>query len=351
MIGTHADTMGGISSVVGVYRDAGLFQRFPIEYIATHRDGGAGRKLRTMGGALWRFAVLALRGQVALAHVHTASRASFWRKSLFFLIAFLCRIPVLLHLHGAEFHVFYERDCGPLRRWLVRAIYNRVSHVVVLSASWRDWVSSISRNPRISVVYNPVVVPPAVADWSQRLPGQTLFFGRVGQRKGTYDLLAAAASLKAEFPGLRLDIGGDGEVEHASAEAAALGLQQQVHFLGWVRGDAKAAALARSSIYALPSYNEGLPMSVLEAMAAGLPILSTPVGGIPEAVSDGVEGFLVPAGDVAQLTARWRQLLADPALAQRMGAAARHKVQTTFSAQALLPQIESIYLALGAARA
>jgi glycosyltransferase involved in cell wall biosynthesis len=100
-------------------------------------------------------------------------------------------------------------------------------------------------------------------------------------------------------------------------------------------------------LYALPSYNEGLPMSVLEAMAAGLPVLATPVGGIPEAVSDGVEGFLVAPGDVAALAARLAQLLQDDGLAQRMGAAARRKVETTFSSQAVLPHVEKMYQELG----
>lgn len=88
-------------------------------------------------------------------------------------------------------------------------------------------------------------------------------------------------------------------------------------------------------------------MSVLEAMAAGMPILSTPVGGIPEAITDGVEGFLVSPGDVAALAARLQQLLQDDALAARMGAAARRKVELCFSSQAVLPRVQAMYQELG----
>ena len=84
-------------------------------------------------------------------------------------------------------------------------------------------------------------------------------------------------------------------------------------------------------------------MSILEAMAAGLPIVSTPVGGIPEAVTDGVEGFLVTPGDIPALTARLRQLLMDEALRQQIGRAAREKISTTFSDKCIVPQIEAIY--------
>lgn len=349
MIGTHPDTMGGVSSVVNVYRDAGVFARHPIKYLASHRDGSPAAKLAAFGGAVVRFAGMLLARRVALIHVHMASRGSFWRKCVFMLGARLCGVPSILHLHGAEFHVFYEQECGPWRRRLIRSIFDHAGHVIVLSETWRKWVRGISINPNLSVIYNPVTVPQPAPDWARRVPGRTLFFGRVGARKGTYDLLQAAAVIKDAH--LSLHIGGDGEVAKATAAAAELGLASQVQLLGWVRGDTKRDALAEAMIYALPSYNEGLPMSVLEAMAAGLPILSTPVGGIPEAVSDGVEGFLVPPGDVPALAARWQQLLNDEGLARRMGEAARRRVEQSFSAEAVLPQVERLYQTMGAGQA
>ena len=129
--------------------------------------------------------------------------------------------------------------------------------------------------------------------------------------------------------------------------AEELGIADHVELLGWVRGEDKERLLATAVLYVLPSYNEGLPVSVLEAMAAGLPILTTPVGGIPEAVTDGVEGFLVEPGDVRTLADRLERLLADADLARRMGVAARHKVEAAFSANAVVPQLEAMYAAMG----
>ncbi|UGQ47650.1 glycosyltransferase family 4 protein [Massilia endophytica] len=348
MVGTDPQTMGGVAAVVNVYREAGLFQQYPVRYLSTHRDGGGWTKLRAAAGALLSFAGLLLRGRVSLLHCHTASRNSFWRKTPFFLLAFLFRVPAILHLHGGEFHLFYEKESGPLKRRLIRFIYDHAAHIIVLSERWRQWVSGMSRNPNISVIYNPVLLPQPAPDWSQRVPGQTLFFGRLGKGKGVYDLLAAARELKDGHPGLQLALGGDGEVEQARAAAAELGIGEQTAFLGWVRGEQKLSALRQATIYTLPSYNEGMPMSILEAMAWGLPVLATPVGGIPDAISDGVEGFLVAPGDVGALAQRWAQLLDDPQLAQRMGEAARRKVAAVFATDAVLPRLGQLYQSLGA---
>jgi glycosyltransferase involved in cell wall biosynthesis len=347
MLGTGLDTMGGIASVVRVYQEAGLLRRYGVRYIATHCDGGKLRKLRAMLGAYAAFIGMLLRGQVGLLHVHVASRASFWRKSGFFALAFALRIPAILHLHGAEFAQFYGEECGPLRRRMIRAIFDRCQRVVVLSDAWKRWVQGVSRNPHVEAIYNPVLLPPAAVAWTARQRGAVLSLGRLGKRKGSYDLLEAAARVLPAAPGVELRLGGDGELDAVRARAAQLGMAGHLNLLGWVNGERKEQQLSAAMLYALPSYNEGLPMSVLEAMAAGLPVLATPVGGIPEAVSDGVEGFLVAPGDVAALAARLAQLLQDDGLAQRMGAAARRKVETTFSSQAVLPHVEKMYQELG----
>lgn len=347
MLGTGFDTMGGVSAVVNVYRAAGLFDRFSIRYLATHADGGKLKKLMAMVRAWFSLLFELLAGRVSILHVHVASRASFWRKSLFFLLAFVFRVPAILHLHGGHFAMFYGDECGPLRQRFIRYVFNRSAYVVVLSAGWRIWVNSISNNANVVTIFNPVVMPAEPIPWTGRHQGEVLFLGRLGQGKGSYDLLEAAARVAPAHQSLRLKLGGDGELVATAERAAQLGIGDKVDVLGWVTGSDKARYLAGSYIYALPSYAEGLPMSVLEAMAAGLPVLTTPVGGIPEAITDGVEGFLVKPGDIDTLARRLQSLLDDDDLARRMGAAARAKVASTFSSSAVLPALEQIYLELG----
>lgn len=347
MLGTRYDTMGGISAVVNVYRAAGLFDRYSIQYLTTHCDGTSAEKILILMKALATYVSLLFSGRIGLMHVHMSSRASFWRKCLFVLPAFSLRVPTIIHLHGSEFAIFYEKECGWLSKRFVRRVFNSASRIVVLSSAWEGWVRGMCTNPRVEAVYNPVLVPEQASPWSARADGEVLFLGRLGKRKGTYDLVEAAAQLHASTDRLRLMMGGDGETKEISARAASLGMADKVKLLGWVRGLDKEQYLSSARIYALPSYNEGLPMSVLEAMAAGLPVISTPIGGIPEAVSDGIEGFLVPPGDVALLADRLERLLNDDELAKRMGTAARNKVLTTFSADAVLPRVERIYNELG----
>lgn len=347
MVGTSLDTKGGISSVVRVYADAGLFKRYRVQYLATHRDGGAIAKLGAMLGAYARFVAMLVTGQVGLLHVHVASRASFWRKSGFFLLAFLFRIPTILHLHGGGFAVFFEQECGPLRRAYIRYIFNHASRVLVLSSGWLAWVRSISSNERIATMFNPVLLPPALPAWSTRGQGSVLFLGKLGKAKGVYDLLQAGAMLRERCPMLRLAMGGDGDLAAMQEKIDALGVTQQVELLGWVQGEQKLGLLDSCRIYVLPSYMEGLPMSILEAMAHGVPVIATAIGGIPDAIEDGVEGYLLAPGDAAGLADCIERLLNDAALAQRMGAAGRRKVERHFCAAAVMPQLETMYTELG----
>lgn len=347
MLGTRFDTMGGISSVVNVYRLNGLFDRFPIIYIATHCDGRVRKKLLVMLSAFFSFLKLLACGQVGLVHIQASRSASFWRKLLFVLPSCILRVPVVFHLHSGAFDKFYANDCGFIGKAIVRFVFNVSDKVVVLSSQWESWVLSVCPRSNVVSLYNPVVCEALDGADLDHAPMALLSLGRVGYNKGSFDLIRAVKLVSDSCPKVNVAIGGDGDVSEAQRLVREMRLEEHFEFLGWVTGDTKKLRLRTSGVYVLPSYSEGLPMSVLEAMAAGLPIISTPVGGIPEAVTDGVEGFLVQPGDVEALADRIGRLLADPELARRMGEAARRKVETTFSAEVLLPQLEAMYAEFG----
>jgi glycosyltransferase involved in cell wall biosynthesis len=342
MLGTSFETPGGISSVVKVYRDTGLLSRQDVRYLETHRDGSAARKLNYFLRAWLRFAWLSMSCQIALMHVHHASHASFWRKLMFILPAYLLRVPVVIHLHGGGFAKFYAEESGPRVQALIRLVYDRAACVIVVSQTWRKWVQSISRNPNVQAVYNPVQVPPMV-EFATREEAMILFLGKIGPIKGCYDLLRAVARLQHKYPRLKICMAGNGELAQARALGDELGLRTRLELPGWIDGAQKQQFLARASIYAQPSYFEALPMSILEAMACGLPVLATLVGGIPDVVADGEHGLLVPPRDVDALTAALDRLLADATLRRRMGAYARNQVEHIFSSDRILPQIDRIY--------
>lgn len=349
MLGTAPGTRGGIAAVVNVYRAHGHFERWPIDYVATHCDGGAIRKLLTGARALVSFlALLARHGRVVL-HVHSASRWSFWRKSVFMAIGHAAGCPVIFHLHGGGYARFYEEECGPLRRRLIRYFLDRAACIVVLSRTWSDWVSGVTSNPRIVCAPNPVL--PGAMKRTPRGGHTLLFLGRIERAKGIFDLLEAMSGLRPELPGLQLVCAGEGDTAAVLRHAERLGIADAVLFTGWIGPAEMRAWMNRSALFVLPSYTEAMPMSLLEAMAAGLPVVATAVGGIPDVVTDGHDGFLFTPGDVATLEKLLRVLLCDRALAARLGAAARGTIEQRFCADRVMARLNEVYAELGLAPA
>jgi glycosyltransferase involved in cell wall biosynthesis len=158
-----------------------------------------------------------------------------------------------------------------------------------------------------------------------------LFVGRLAAVKGVPVLLTAFAGLRRAFPGASLTLIGDGpERARLAAEAARLGLTGAVTFAGTRAQDEVAAALAQTDIFVLPSFAEGVPVVLMEAMASRLPVVATAIAGVPELVEHGVAGLLVPPGDALALEQALKRLLGDPGLRQRMGAAGRAAVVAGF---------------------
>ncbi len=347
MLGTAFDTMGGIPTVVNVYREAGLFELWPILYISTHRDGSRVIKLYTFLLAIFRFIIVLASGSVGLVHAHTASRSSFWRKSIFFILCFIFKRPVIFHLHGAEFKMFYDLEASKTTKFIIRFILNRMAVIIVLSPQWAEIMSNISENKNIVKIYNPIQVDIKHSEAPVKENYTLLFLGRFGKRKGIFDLLKAFSDVHKRVPNIELLCGGDGDLAGVEQMAKELLLGDRVHILGWVTGEAKIDLFSTADIYILPTYNEGLPMGILEAMASGLPVVSTPVGGIPDAIEDGVEGFLIQPGDVDALAEAIEKLLTDGELREKMGRAAQQKVIDCFTPERILPQLEALYSKFG----
>lgn len=342
MLGTSAEANGGIASVIDVYRRHGLFERHNMRCLATHCSGSARQKIRLFAQAWFSYAGMLLRGRVALVHVHSAVGTSFWRKAAFLLPSFLFRVPTILHLHSGRFPQFYEGQCGAVEKWLFRQIVRRVRCTVTVSGALTTWLRGLFPAAYALTVANPMLMPDDV-DFARRDSARILFLGKLGQAKGCFDLLRALAMLLDRHPDVTLVMGGDGDVDAVRAEIARLGLAAHVELPGWVSGTAKQAMLQHCAVYVLPSYSEGMPMSVLEAMAAGLVVVATRVGGIPEAITHGKEGLLVQPGNVAALAEALDWLLSHEDSRRRMGEAGRRKVAAQFSGDVAIAVLESLY--------
>jgi glycosyltransferase involved in cell wall biosynthesis len=281
-------------------------------------------------------------------HAHAASGASFARKSLVLLLARATGCRTIFHLHGGGFRQFATIRSGVLMRRWIRHTLERSTLVIALSEGWAGFVRGYAPQARVAVVPNAVVVPSQAAGRAEA--GRILFLGRIEAAKGVAELLEAAALLAPRFPQLRLVLAGTGERDAWRQAAQARGIGDRVELPGWLDASARDAELARAAIFCLPSHAEGLPMSLLEAMASGRAVVASAVGGIPEALRDGENGLLVPPCDAQALAAALARLLADDSLCTRLGAAARMTVQQHYSTEAVCGRLAAIYNDLTGAR-
>ena len=343
MVGPSTSSQGGVASVVMSWKSAGLFERWPITYLETHVEGSKLDKLRVGISALLRLLVLLASNRVACVHLHVARRISFWRKSVFALAAIVLRIPVLLHIHSGGFPAFFYDECNWLQQRFIRFVLGQADQLIVLSKVWHEILRPISINHRITVIENFVALPAHVPDDAARNKHHILFLGLLNRDKGFYDLLEAIEPLCEEFPSLMLACGGKGNQDEVVERIRKLRLEKHVKLLGWISSQSKEVWLSRASFFVLPSYVEGMPMGLLEAMAWGLPVVSTKIGGIPDAIEHGREGLLIDPGDIAGLRDAMRQLLRNDEERGQMGVAARSKVDREFTARAIMPRIDHLY--------
>lgn len=288
---------------------------------------------------------------ICIVHIHGAAKGSFFRKyGVFFIARYLFRKKVIYHSHGSEFKDFYNNASGFTAAW-VRHFLKRVDVVICLSRSWEIFFRSRFAVRKIVVLENIVeraVETPLIATGkpADGMPVQLLFLGVIGRRKGIFDLLETIIQHKQQLTGrIHLQIAGNGEVEKLLSLIEQEQLQQLVTYKGWVTGEEKYKAIADADVYILPSYNEGLPLSILEAMSYGKAIVATPVGGIPEIVQHQVNGLLVQPGSKDEIAAALFYLIANPDQIKAMGVCSQQLV-APYYAEEVIPKLEEVYCEL-----
>lgn len=342
MFGPALEARGGMASVAQSYAEAGLFSQCGVRYLNTYEGPGIPLQLRVFGSALLKLLVALLFRKVDLVHLHSATRGSFFRKSL---LAALCRlsgVPYLFHLHSGEFlKDFAERWPQWKRRWAQRTL-SGASRVIVLSESWKAAFASQFPGARCEIILNPVEVPDRLPDKRDRR-NELLFLGRITDKKGAFDLLRALPAALARQPKLRLTLAGPGDIERAKQLVLDLGLPAGVvDFPGWIDGPHKVMALERAGTFVLPSHFEGVPIGILEAMAEGLAIVATRVGGIPDVVDSGRNGRLVPVGDIEALSEALSQVADEASVTETQVQCAFVTVQS-HKLQAVVASLAGLY--------
>ena len=288
---------GGISSVIMEYKKA--IRTFKYQPTTTSEDIRITALSFPFLVLQFFFKLLIVKRHSKIIHIHGASQGSFYRKYIFFIIAkYIFRKKVIYHMHGGMFHVFYE-NASSLVKGCVRHFVNNTDCLIVLSDWWKDYFEKTFQPQRICIVPN-IVSATQVQDITYERSGRIkfLFLGKIGDKKGVYDLLEVLRDYRDELEGkYLLELGGNGETEKLQALISEYQLEDSVKFLGFITGTEKEKLLRTADVNILPSYHEGLPITILEAMSYGLPIISTKVGGIPEIVLPHKNGLLIEAGD------------------------------------------------------
>jgi glycosyltransferase involved in cell wall biosynthesis len=325
-LGPALSVKGGVSAVERMIVDS-IGQTIELHHIGTTVDGAFWRKLRAFVGAMVTLQRALRRDRKLLVHIHFASRGSTLRKTILAAMTLRAGRPLILHAHGGAFDRFFD-DLPAFLQRAVQRTFARADRLIVLSTQWRDfYIRRLGMAPsKVTILRNPTVLPRRIPQRCGRDRVQFLFLGRIEEQKGVFDILSAFAALPDELRcRARLVFAGDGDAASLIARAGEHARSIELH--AWVDIEQRNALLAASDVFLLPSYREGLPMALLEAMAFGLPVITTGVGGIPDIVSDGREGALVEPGNVPALTSAMRRLIEDESLRIELGTRARQRAE------------------------
>ena len=338
MIGPARSVKGGMTTVVDNYYEYGLDKKVNIKYIETINDKNKLSKL-----------IKEIKGMIEfkksinsydVVHIHMASRRSTFRKGKYVRIAKEKGKKVIIHIHGAEYKLFYD-ECNEKQKEYIKETLKLADVIIVLSEEWKEFFSKLVDKNKIVVIYNSIIVP---NDFKKDLDTKKiLFLGRLGQRKGIYDLLDVVEQLIKKYPDLELYIGGDGEIEKVQSIISINNLEKNIKYVGWTTGEKKENLLMECSYYVLPSYNEGMPMSVLEGMAYKNITISTNVGGIPKVIQNGENGMIINPGDKETLYNYFDKLFTDKKLRKKLSENGRRTIEEKFNIKKVINKLIELY--------
>jgi glycosyltransferase involved in cell wall biosynthesis len=334
----------GIMSVLSTYFKDGNFENYKIKYIATSHRGNRILKFILLISSLINFTLDVMFTNTRMVHIHSADFRSMFRKMIYASIAILFKKKVLFHIHGGQFDRFYGQTPIILKN-LISRVLDKVDIIIVLSEFWAKYMSTITKNCNIRILYNPVLGSEFVF-YSRTYRNDrknVLYMTMLTADKGIFDLLGAIPIVLEKEPSAKFLFCGEGELEKCRTICKEKAIINNVEFYGWVSGKDKINQFYNAEVFVLPSHFEGLPVSMIEAMFAGLPIVTTPVGGIPDVFEDGVNGFLVPVGDKEAIAESILRLLQNKPLREKMGQHNRHEAYESFDVHSIIAKLLEIY--------
>jgi glycosyltransferase involved in cell wall biosynthesis len=363
MVGPVPPPFGGIASIIDdlVHSslrddyDIEVFERIPGEKFPPQASGRIGANLFRIKRFRSFFKQLH-SGKHSLVHIHSSDTAEFLGTTIFMILARVAGAKVLLHIQGGDWKEFYTYNS------LFRRLYTRLGlyipdSIVVVHAEWIDRTKEMYPNANVRVIRNLLhdqePPDPAEVDRLRAKLGLSkdkfvvVSVGAVGWRKGTFEILKAVPRIVSEEDCIRFVlVGGEskpGDMAQLQQIIESEKLEKWVQLIGEVDRNSILPYLALGDVFLLPSFIEGMPVSIIEAMRSGLPVISTRVQGIPDVVKDGLTGLLIDPGNPGQIAGSVLRLKREEQLRRQMAEAARKIFQERFEFSKGIEEFRNLY--------
>lgn len=350
IIGPSPDEIGGMSAVIQQTLDLDLSERYRTQLLPITLCGNPAEGfLRRCGRHIEQ--LIRLRAAInetasPLVHIHTCSGWSFYRSMVDLLVVQYLGSRGVLHIHGAKFDEFFE-SAPHWRRRIISWSLRRADRVVALSSGWKEKLRRMAPHAPVTVIENAVDIPRANTVLDANRDCRFLLLARMDEWKGIDDLLVACTLLRGRNSHFKLTLAGPpgtaGDMASLNRRIRNHGLESVVRYVGSVEGTQKSELLESSDVYVQPSHHEGMPIAVLEALAYGLPVIATNVGGLPEMLSGSAAGVLTPPRNPRQLAGVMFDIATDPVRRARMAEAAHELAVARFGAGRLRNDILRLY--------
>ena len=308
----YRNPKGGIAAVLNVY--SSIFERFI--FLSTCPQNSKSlliKELYALFSIVKLFLFLLVNKNIKILHVHSSSRGSFRRKRIVIRIGKLFGKKIIFHSHSGHFKEFRNEHLI-----MVDNTLKRCDIIVALSNEWKDYFNGIGFH-NVEVINN-VINSPVYNEikWDNKL--HCLFLGLIGDNKGIFDLLSVLEEHHSVLKGhFMLHIGGNGEIIKLNKFIEDHQLSDIISFEGWVDKDKKIELYNKTSAFILPSYHEGVPITLLEAMSYKKAVITTPVGGIPSIVKNGYNGLLVNPGNKKEIWNAIDYIMKNPNECEKFG--------------------------------
>jgi glycosyltransferase involved in cell wall biosynthesis len=354
ILGPDLNAVSGVSTHLNLLLDSPLADDFELVHFQVgsegRDEGPIARLLRLLASPLALFATILFR-QAQLVHINTSlNPRAYWRDLAYLFVAKLLRARVVYQVHGGMLPQQFFRGSKVLTGFL-RWTLKLPELVVVLAKVELDSYTAFVPEQQVVVLPNgidcrPFNAVPTVLSHPEA-PLRLVYVGRIAREKGLYETLQGLRLAHELGVDARLTIAGGGPEEpRLRRYAQALGIASRVSFAGPVFGDDKVKLLCGADVMVLASYSEGLPYALLEAMAAGIPVIATPVGAIPDVMSHGIHGFIVPPRDGKTIAEALALLAGDRDRLSWMSRACRRRIRAAYSIDRLAAEFAHHYAAL-----